>query len=77
MNSKKRPHEFFEVHKDENLIREQRYRRMRTGHEKAPEMRARQRARIARIKAIVQDFANRQPLDYLEDLSWSNKLESE
>ena len=76
MNAKKRPHEFFEVLKDENLIREQRYRRMRTGHEKAPEMRTKQKTRIARIKAIVQDFANREPLDYLEDLSWSNKLES-
>ena len=73
--AKRRPHDFVEVLMDENLIREQRYYRLRSGHETAPPMRPKQRQRISRIKAIVQDCENRDPIAYLEDLSYSVKLD--
>ena len=70
-----KPHEFIEVLMDENLIREQRYYRLRSGTETAPPMREKQRKRLQRIKSIILEFGKREPLVYLEDLSYSIKLD--
>ena len=60
---------------DENLIREQRYYRLRSGTETAPPMREKERRRLHQIKTIILEFGKQEPLVYLEDLSYSIKLD--